>query len=153
VTEPPLTDGERRLVALMRVFAVLFAAGAILFFLRPYGTVADLDRVGVALGLAPLPAAGGPVAADFWLILAVANMATIAACAGLIARDVRRHRALAYPLVVSKITSSTAGLLLFVVRAPAMPFLAATLVDLPIALLTIAALRGAPPPRGSGPGH
>jgi len=52
VTSIPLTPGERRLMMLMRFFAVLFAAGGLIFLLRPYGTVADLDRVGVAIGLA-----------------------------------------------------------------------------------------------------
>ena len=79
----PLTAAERWLAAWLRFFAAIFAAGAVIFFFRPAGTVADLDRVGLLLGLAPLPPASGPVAADFWLTLAVANMAAIAACAGL----------------------------------------------------------------------
>src|SRR5881628_2509106 len=88
----PLTAAERRLAAWLRFFAAIFAAGAVIFFVRPAGTVADLDRVGLLLGLTPLPPAGGPVAADFWLTLAVANMAAIATCAGLAAADVRRRR-------------------------------------------------------------
>src|SRR5213593_4875149 len=140
----PLTAAERRLAAWLRFFAAIFAAGAVIFFLRPAGTVADLDRVGLLLGLTPLPPAGGPVAADFWLTLAVANMAAIAACAGL-AAAVRRRRALVYPLVVSKLTSSGTGFLLFAGGAHAFPYLVVPLVDLPIALVLVAALRAARP--------
>src|SRR5438128_12606062 len=105
----PLTAAERRLAAWLRFFAAIFAIGAVLFFIRPEGTVGDLNRVGLLFGLTPLPPAGGPVAADFWLTLAVANMAAIAACAGLAAGDVRRRRALVYPPVVSKFTASGTG--------------------------------------------
>jgi hypothetical protein len=142
----PLTPGERRLAKILHAFGWIFAFGALAFFLRPEGTVADLDRIGVALGLPSLPAAERPVASDFWLILAVANMATIAACCFVAARDVRGLRPLVYPVIVSKLTSSSAGLLLFAFRAPTLPFLSATLVDLPIALILLAALRGAPVP-------
>jgi len=141
----PFTVAERRLAAWLRFFAAIFAAGAIIFFVRPEGTVADLDRVGLLLGLTPLPPTGGPVAADFWLTLAVANMAAIAACAGLAAADVRRRRALVYPLVVSKLTSSGTGFLLFAGGAHAFPYLVVPLVDLPIALVLVAALRAATP--------
>jgi len=140
----PLTAAERRLAAWLRFFAAIFAAGAVIFFVRPAGTVADLDRVGLLLGLTPLPPASGPVAADFWLTLAVANMAAIAACAGLAAADVRRRRALVYPLVVSKLTSSGTGFL-FAGGGHAFPYLVVPLVDLPIALVLVAALRAARP--------
>ena len=141
----PLTAAERWLAAWLRFFAAIFAAGAVIFFVRPAGTVADLDRVGLLLGLAPLPPASGPVAADFWLTLAVANMAAIAACAGLAAADVRQRRALVYPLVVSKLTSSGTGFLLFAGTVHAFPYLVVPLVDLPIALVLVVALRAARP--------
>lgn len=137
----PLTAAEERLRKLLRFFAALFAAGALVFFVRPGGTVADLNRVGVLLGLAPLVPAEHPVDADFWLVLAVANMATIATCCAFAAADVRRRRGLVYPLIVSKLTSSTCGLLLFLFRTHAFAYLSATLVDLPIALVTLVALR------------
>jgi hypothetical protein len=142
----PLSAAERRLAGLLRFFAALFLVGGLIFFLRPNGTLADLDRVGAAVGFASLPPRDAPLAADFWLALGVANMATIAACCWLAAGDVRRRRVLVYPVVVSKLTSSTAGVVLFVTRAHALAYLSATLVDLPIALVTLAALRSALPP-------
>src|SRR5439155_26265316 len=113
---------------------------------RQNSTIDDLDRVGAAHGLATLTPRDEPLAADFWLALAVANMATIAACSWLAAGDVRRRRALVYPLTVSKLTSSTAGVILFVTRAHALAYLSAPLVDLPIAVVTVGALRAALPP-------
>ena len=142
----PLTRAERKLARLLRLFALLFAIGAVGFLVRPDGTVADLDRVGELVGLPTLY--GTPVAglSDFWLPLAIANMATIAACAWLAAGDVRRRRTLVYPIIVSKFASSMTGILLFVRWAPAFPFLAIALVDLPIAIILISALRAAPAP-------
>ena len=139
----PLSTAEERLRFVLRLFAVVFAIGALAFFLRPDGTVADLDRVGALLGLDTLPVAGHPVASDFWLVLAVANMATIAACCAWAAGDVRGRRLLVHAVVVSKITSSATGLILFLARAHALPYLSALLVDLPIALVLLATLRAA----------
>src|SRR6266566_739384 len=86
-----------------------------------------------------------PVASDFWLALAVANMATITVCAWLAAGDVRGRRALAYPIVVSKLVSSGTGLLLFVQWTHAFPLLTIALVDLPIAVILLRALGRARP--------
>ena len=143
-----LTAPERRLRVLLRFFAVLFGLGAITFFAQAGETLANLDRVGTALGLSPLPTRAEYAGADFWLVLAVANMATIAACCWLAAADVRGRRALVYPLVVSKLTSSAAGLALFLVPPHAFAYLSATLVDLPIALVTLAALHATTLPPG-----
>ena len=142
----PLSAAERRLASLLRFFAALFLGGAVIFFVRPNGTLADLDRVGAALGFTSLPPRAEPLAAEFWLALGVANMATIAVCCWLAAADVRRRRALVYPVIVSKLTSSTAGAILFATRVHALAYLSATLVDLPIAAVLIAALRAALPP-------
>jgi hypothetical protein len=139
----PLGRGERRLALWLRFFALLFAAGAVSFFLRPEETVADLDRLGQLVGLRALPASEYAVASDFWFALAIANMTTIAACAWLAAADVRGRRVLVYPLIVSKLTSSATGILLFVRWVPAFPFLTIALVDLPIAIILIRALRAA----------
>jgi hypothetical protein len=145
LTEPgPLSRAERRLAWLLRFFALLFAVGAVAFLLRPDDTVANLDRVGALVRLPTLVSTRMAVVSDFWLPLAVANMATIAACAWFAAADVRRRRALVYPIIVSKLASSTAGILLFVRWAHAFPFLAVALVDLPIAMILVSALRRAP---------
>ena len=142
-TAQALTPAERRLASVLRFFAVLFAIGALGFFIRPDGTVSDLNRIGALLGLGVLPPRDGASASDFWLVLAVANMTTITACAWLAAQDIRARQLLAYPLIVSKLTSSTCGLILFLTRGQAFPYLVALLVDLPIALIVWRALHAA----------
>jgi len=141
----PLSTPERALARWLRLFAVLFALGALGFLLRPDDIVRDLDWMGSLLGLPTLPPSRAPVASDFWLALAVANMATITASAWLAAGDVRRRRALVYPVVVSKLASSATGLLLFVQWTRAFPLLTIALVDLPIAIVLLRALRRARP--------
>ena len=142
-----LSRPERKLAWLLRFFGLLFAIGTVGFLLRPDDTVRDLDRVGALVGLPTLAHTAFPVVSDFWLALAVANMATITACSWIAAADIRRHRALVYPIVVSKLASSATGILLFVRWALAFPFLAVALVDLPIAIILVSALRAAPPER------
>ena len=141
----PLSAAERTLTRWLRFFAVLFAVGTLAFLLRPDDTVQDLDRVGSLLGLPTLSPSRVPVASDFWLALAVANMATITACSWLAAADVRARRPLVYPVVVSKLASSGTGLLLFVQWAHAFPLLTIALVDLPIAIILLRALGRARP--------
>ena len=141
----PTTRAERKLAWTLGFFGLLFAIGAVGFLLRPDDTVRDMDRVGALVGLPTLVESRVPVTSDFWLTLAVANMATITACSWLAARDVRRRRPLVHAIVVSKLASSGTGILLFVRWSMAFPFLAAALVDLPIALILISGLRAARP--------
>ena len=141
----PLTAPERALARWLRLFAGLFALGTLAFLLRPDDTVRNLDRVGSLLGFPTLAPSQVPVASDFWLALAVANMATLTVCAWLAAGDVRGRRALAYPVVVSKLVSSGTGLLLFVQWTHAFPLLTIALVDLPIAVILLRALGRARP--------
>jgi hypothetical protein len=96
--DAPLTDEERRLRALLRFWTVLFGAGAISF-------AADPDRSTASLNLLP----GPPLPASsekYWNALAVSLMATITTLSAMAATDVRRRRALVWPLMVSKAVSS-----------------------------------------------
>src|ERR1051325_37313 len=92
-----LSRPERKLAWLLRFFGLLFAIGTVGFLVRPDDTVKDLDRVGALVGLPTLARSAYPMVSDFWLALAIANMATITACAWLAAGDIRRRRALVYP--------------------------------------------------------
>lgn len=140
-----LTAGERRLARWLRFFALLFAFGALGFLLRPDQTVTDIDRVGALLGFPVLPPSPRPVASDFWLPLAVANMVTITVCCWVAAGDVRRRRAMVYPVIASKFTSSATAILLFVRWAHTLSILTIALVDLPIGVILLVALRRARP--------
>src|SRR5262245_10234796 len=103
--DAPLTRAERKLAWLLRLLALAFAAGAVGFVLRPDETIAALDRVGAAVGLPALARSAVPVASDFWLPLAIANLAAVAIAAGYASGDVRRRRALVYPIVGSVLVS------------------------------------------------
>jgi hypothetical protein len=143
----PLARAERRLARRLRLLALLFAAGAVGFVLRPDETVTGMDRVGSLVGLPTLMRTAVPVASDFWLPLAVANMAAGAVGAWYAGGDVRRRRPVVYPIVASAVSAAAAAILLFVRWAAAFAFLAAALVNLGIAIVLVSALRAAPPER------
>lgn len=93
-----LTPAEQRLRSLLRVWTLLFAAGAVSFG-------ADPDRSTASLNLLPGPAL--PQSSEkYWNALAVSLMATITTLTAMAATDVRRRRALVWPLMVSKAVSS-----------------------------------------------
>ena len=140
----PLTRAERKLAWLLRLLALLFAIGGVGFVLRPDETVTYLDRIGALVGLPTLVRTAVPVVSDFWLPLAIANMATVAVGAWYAAGDVRRRRAAVYPIIASTLVASATGGLLFVRWATAFSFLAGALANLMIAVVLISALRAAP---------
>lgn len=94
----PLTDAERRLRSLLRAWTLLFGAGAVSFG-------ADPDRATGVLNVLPGPALP-PSSERYWNALAVSLMATITALSAMAATDVRRRRALVWPLMLSKAVSS-----------------------------------------------
>ncbi len=140
----PLARAERKLARLLRLLAILFAAGAVGFVLRPDETVTSVDRIGSLVGLPTLVRGAVPVTSDFWLPLAVANLAAGAVGAWYAGGDVRRRRGVVYPIVASAVVSAATGILLFVRWAATFAFLAAAIVNLGIAIVLVSALRAAP---------
>ena len=93
-----LTAGERRLRSLLRVWTLLFAAGAVSFG-------ADPDRSTGSLNLLPGPSL--PRSTEkYWNALAVSLMATLTTLTAIAASDVRRRRGFVLPVLVSKAVSS-----------------------------------------------
>lgn len=93
-----LTDEERALRSLLRFWTLLFGAGAVSFAVDP-------DRSTASLNLLPGPSL--PASSEkYWNALAVSLMATITVLSAMAATDVRRRRALVWPLMVSKAVSS-----------------------------------------------
>lgn len=72
----------------------------------------------------------------FWLVLAGAMMATIAACGIYGGSGVGRRFELAVPIVVSKLTSTVLGVAFFVGSAPHFAYLVIAATDLPIGIVT-----------------
>ena len=123
-----LTPAELRLRSLLRVWTLLFAAGAVSFGVDP-------DRSTASLNLLPGPAL--PQSSEkYWNALAVSLMATITTLTAMAATDVRRRRALVWPLMVSKAVSSG----MFVARfreQRSTPYLVGAAVDGSILAVTV----------------
>ncbi len=135
--EPVASPQERRLGTFCRVFAVVYALGALGFAAAPRLTF----RL-VTLDGAPM---GWTAQAAFWSVLAVAMMTSIAtACAVVAARPRERRHAL-LPVVIAKLTSSVlAALHLVHLRGPGARALVAVIAtDLPLFVLTLLVYRSA----------
>jgi hypothetical protein len=124
----------RNLRLLLRIWAVVFALGAIDFLVFPYQTVQALNNAGSALGMSAVPPVGA--GQDFWLTLAVPYMVIVAALSW-VAQDHDRIPALPVQLlIVAKTSSSLTSIALFLIGGYAYAFLANFIVDGVIALIT-----------------
>jgi len=137
---PELSRAERRLVVLMRLWAVLFGGTGLVFLTIPDFLTRTLSTAGTRVGLAELPVSPRPSAEEFWLVLAAAMMFTIAYLAFLVQAAPRKNNACAWAIVVAKVASSTGGLATYLLASPALPLLAVFLVDFPIGAITAAFL-------------
>jgi hypothetical protein len=124
-----LTDSERRLRDLLRLWTVLFGAGAVAFAARP-------ERTAAALGLLPGPSLP-PSEERFWNALAVSLMVTLTVLSATAAGDVRGRRGLVRPLLVSKAASTLMFLQRYRTPPRRTPYLAGALCDGSILLVTL----------------
>jgi len=133
-TDDALTAEERRLRSLLRVWTLLFAAGAVSFGVDP-------DRSTGSLNLLPGPSL--PESTEkYWNALAVSLMATLTTLTALASTNVRKRRALVWPVLVSKAVSSG----MFITRfreQRATPYLVGAAVDGSIFAVTLRAFAGA----------
>lgn len=133
----------RRLRLLLRIWAVVFALGAIDFFVFPYLTVRILNGTARSLGMHEVVALNA--GQDFWLTLAVPYMILVAAFSW-VAQHGEKIAALPVQfLMLAKTSSSLTSLALFLLAGFAYPFLANFLVDGAIALITYWFYRAARP--------
>ena len=132
-----LSPQERRLAVFCRVFAVVYALGALGFAALPRLTF----RL-VTLDAAPEDLTAQAV---FWNALAVAMMTAIATSCAVVAARPRERRHALLPVVVAKLTSSVlAALHLIHLQGPGSRALVAILLtDLPLFFLTAIVYRSA----------
>jgi hypothetical protein len=129
MSDEGLSTEERRLRDLLRLWTLLFAAGTVSFAVHP-------ERTTAVLGILPGPPL--PRSEDrFWNALAVSLMATLTTLSALAAADVRRHRRLVMPLLVSKATSTAMFLVRYRGRPRRTPYLAGALCDGSILVITL----------------
>jgi hypothetical protein len=124
----------RRLRLLLRVWAVIFALGAIDFFVFPYLTVRILNSTAHAIGMREVVALNA--GQDFWLTLAVPYMILVAAFSWVAQRGAKIAAQPVQFLMLAKASSSFTSLALFVFGGFPYPFLANFIVDGLIVLIT-----------------
>jgi hypothetical protein len=137
--QPELSPQERRLATFCRIFASVYAFGAVGFALTPRLTF----RL-VTLDAAPM---GWTPQAVFWNVLAVAMMTAIATACAVTAGAPRERRHTLLPVVVAKLTSSAlAAAHLMRMEGPGARAVAAIiLTDFPLFVLTLLVYRAAAP--------
>jgi hypothetical protein len=143
--EAPLSPQERTLQVFCRIFAVVYALGAIGFAVTPRLTF----RL-ITLGRAP---GGWTPQAVFWNVLACAMMTAISTSCAVVAGRPRERRHALLPVIVAKLTSS--GLALAHLLRPGGPGSMALIVvvatDFPLFVLTLLVYRAAAPGVHSAP--
>jgi hypothetical protein len=129
-----LALATKRLKLLLRVWAVLFALGAIDFFVFPYLTVRILNSAAHALGMREVIALNA--GKDFWLALAVPYMILVAAFSYVAQRGTKIAAQPVQFLMLAKASSSLTSLALFLFGGFPYAFLANFVVDGLIVLIT-----------------
>jgi hypothetical protein len=124
----------RHLRLLLRIWTVLFALGAVDFFVFPYLTVRILNGTATSLGMHQVVALNA--GQDFWLTLAVPYMIIVAALAWVAQRGPKISAQPVRFLMLAKASSSLTSLALFLLAGFAYPFLANFVVDGAIVLIT-----------------
>lgn len=132
-----------RLRLVLRIWAVIFALGAIDFFVFPYLTVRILNSTARSLGMHQVVALDG--GHDFWLTLAVPYMVLVAAFSWIAQRGTRVQAQPVQFLMLAKASSSLTSLALFLLGGFAYPFLANFVVDGVIFVITYWLYRAAKP--------
>jgi len=131
----------KRLRLLLRIWTVVFALGAVDFFVFPYLTVKVLNSSAKSLGMHEVVALNG--GQDFWLTLAVPYMILVAALSWVAQRSTRIQAQPVQLLMLAKASSSLTSLALFLLGGFAYPFLANFVVDGAIVLITYRFYRAA----------
>ncbi len=151
-----LTCGERALGRLMQVWALLFGFGAVIFLLAGNLVIMGGNWISSALlhlnnPLMPMPSE------RFWLSLTVSMMATIAAIAYHIQRDVSTNKGLTSLILISKLVSTLTFLGMYFFSAPHFNYLLGSVFcDGPIFVITLIVYKRAvrscgPCPKASSP--
>lgn len=124
----------KRLRLVLRIWAVIFALGAIDFFVFPYLTVRILNSTAKSLGMHQVIALNA--GQDFWLTLAVPYMILVAAFSWVAQRGARISAQPVQFLMLAKASSSLTSLALFLLAGFAYPFLANFVLDGAIVIIT-----------------
>lgn len=145
-----LTCGERNLRRLMQAWAFLFGLGAVIFLFA--GNLIIMGGNWVSSYLLHLNNPLMPMPSErFWLSLTVSMMATIAAIAYHIQRDVVANKGLTSLILISKLVSTCTFLGMYFFSAPYFNYLLGSVFcDGPIFIITLIIYRQAVRPPCGG---
>lgn len=130
-----LTRQERSFIVLMRIWAVLFLCGGILFAAAPDYIPSYLQRVGfVLLGWEspPLPPIGG----HFWLVMAVGYLFVLAYCCAIVQRNIVRNSGYTRPVILGKLATCLGFFTCFLMSGDHFVYFVGAVVDGAICLIT-----------------
>lgn len=131
-----LTLQEKQLAILMRVWAVAFALGGLVFFLAPEWLFARMNETGsLFFGRAfePIPMPSE----KFWVSLALSLMATLTFMCYMAQKDIRRGSGYVFSVLVSKIASTTFFLFYYIDGLHSFAYIQGSLLtDGPIFIIT-----------------
>ena len=113
---------------------MIFALGAVDFFVFPYLTIRILNSTAASLGMRQVTALNA--GQDFWLALAVPYMILVAAFSWVAQRGEKVRALPVQFLLLAKASSSLTSLALYLLAGFAYPFLANFAVDGAIVLIT-----------------
>ncbi|MBI4365629.1 MAG: hypothetical protein HY543_02305 [Deltaproteobacteria bacterium] len=131
---PSLRIVERRLKALMRLWAVLFFGMAIVQAFYPTRLVAWVNAIGTWLGWTGPTLQAPPD--RFFSSLAVALLVLLAILAYNAATDLKRRLSAVRAILVAKVVSATAYLFAYLTDAPHFAYIAGIVADGGIAAIT-----------------
>jgi hypothetical protein len=127
---------EKRLAIVLRIFFYIFLIAGFFFLLFPELTLSSLNIVSAHLFPA-LPLL--PVSQEkYWLVLAFAMMMTITALCYMAQRDIATRKDYVIPVLVAKLSTTMAGLAMFLFSYRAFAYLANSVVDFSIFLILLA---------------
>lgn len=128
------TQAQHALLALMRLWMVLFAGAGVTFALFPKQVIGLLNRASMLLHL-PFPVLHLEPQ-RMWLVLTLSLMVTITYLCWRVQRDVTQAKILIPLLLVAKFTSSLFFLFFFIYHLRAFAYLAGLVVDGTIFIVT-----------------
>ncbi|MBI1746460.1 MAG: hypothetical protein HYR55_07715 [Acidobacteria bacterium] len=136
-----LTPEEKQLAIVMHIFFYVFLIAGFFFMLFPGLTFDGLNLASQKLfpSLPLLPASPE----KYWLVLAFSFMMTITALSYMAKQDIATRKGYIIPILVSKLSTTVAGLLVFLFYFRAFAHLANSLVDFSIFLIILTLYRKA----------
>ena len=129
-------DSKKELLVkrVMGVFTIIFAIGALSFWLLPEKLIEVLNSLGSSIGFGQ---EAPTVANGMWVTLSVAMMVIISVLSYMVWSNPKKNANVLLPIVICKFTSSILGVYFFVFVLQSLAYITITLTDLPIGIIVL----------------